>query len=164
MRVGGAERDRAVAVRKTLHIRVPVPQVFDALCDCERLPGLMRHIQTVERRLDGSTHWTLAGPPGTPIEWQAVTTQRDPDRLLAWRTVDESPLQHSGLARLEHEEGGTRLQVDLWYRPPAGRLGHALAQLLGTDPKSELDADLLRLKIYLETQRSARDAAALRMH
>jgi uncharacterized membrane protein len=93
-----------------------------------------------------------------------VTTQLDQDRLLAWRTVDESPLQHSGLARFESTEAGTRLQVDLWYRPPAGRLGHALAQLLGADPKSELDADLLRLKTYLETARPARDAAALRTH
>lgn len=163
-RAGVGERDRTVAVRKTLHIRVPVPQVFDTLRDCERLPGLMRHVQTVERRPDGSTHWTLAGPLGLPIEWQAVTTQLDQDRLLAWRTVDESPLQHSGLARFEPTEGGTRLQVDLWYRPPAGRLGHALAQLLGADPKSELDDDLLRLKTYLETARPARDAAALRTH
>lgn len=163
-RAGASERDRTIAVRKTLHIQVPVPQVFDALCDCESFPSLMRNIQTVERRPDGSTHWRMTGPLGLPIEWQAVTTQLDQDRMLAWRTVEESPLQHFGLARFEPEEGGTRLRVDLWYRPPAGRVGHALAQLFGADPKSELDADLLRLKTYLETARPARDAAALRMH
>lgn len=164
MRAGSSGRERTVAVRKTLRIQAPVPQVFDALRDCESFPGLMRHVRVVERRADGSTHWQLAGPLGLAIEWQAVTTQLDQDRLLAWRTLDGSPLQHSGLARVEPEDGGTRLQVDLWYQPPAGRLGHAIAQLLGADPKSELDADLLRLKTYLETSRAAHDAATLRAH
>jgi uncharacterized membrane protein len=163
-RAGSSERDRAVSVRKTLRIKAPVPQVFDAVRNCESFPVLMRHVQTVARQPDGSTSWKVTGPLGMAIEWQAVTTQLDQDRLLAWRTLENSPLQHSGLARFEPEEGGTRLQVDLWYQPPGGRLGHALAQLLGADPKSELDADLLRLKTYLETRRPARDAAALRTH
>ena len=164
VRSRSAECDRTVAVRKTLRIHAPVPDVFGALRDCESFPGLMRNVQAVERRPDGSTHWKIAGPLGIAIEWQAVTTQLEDGRLLAWRTLEDSPLQHSGLAHFEPEEGGTRLQVDLWYRPPTGRLGHALAQLLGADPKSELDADLLRLKTYLETERPARDAAAVRTH
>jgi len=163
-RAGSVERERNVAVRKTLRIQAPVPQVFDALRDCKSFPSLMRNIQTVEPQPDGSTHWKLTGSLGMGIEWRAVATQLDQDRLLAWRTLDGSAVQHFGIARLDPEEEGTRLQVDLWYRPPAGRLGHALEQLLGADPKSELDADLLRLKMYLETHRPARDAAAQRMH
>ena len=152
---------RTVPVRKTLHIRASVARVFDALCDCENFPQLMRTVRTVQRLGDGSTYWRLTGPLGLSLEWNAIATQLDKDRLLAWRTLGESPLQHSGLARFEAEDGGTRLQVDLWYRPPAGQLGHALAQLL--DSKSELDAELLRLKTYLENSRPARDGVARRV-
>jgi uncharacterized membrane protein len=161
---GRRQRDRTVAVSKSLQIQLPVPQVFGALRDCESFSGLLRNIQTIERRSDGSTYWRLAGVPGTPIEWRAVTTQLDQDRLLAWRTVEESPLQHSGFARFEPHDGGTRLQVYLWYRPPAGRLGDALAQLVGAGHRCVLDADLLRLKRYLETGRSGRDAPVVRTH
>jgi uncharacterized membrane protein len=46
------------------------------------------------------------------------------------------------------------------YTPPAGVVGHAVAKLLGSDPKSQLDQDLMRLKSTLETGKAPRDAAA----
>ncbi len=163
-RAGANGLDGSLAVRKSLRIHAPVHRVFETLCDCESFPLLMRNVLAVQRREDGSTHWRIAGPLGVPLEWNAVTTQLEKNRLLAWRTVEDSSFEHSGLARFEAEADGTRLQVHLWYRPPAGRLGHAIAQLLGADPKSELDTDLMRLKTYLETHRPARDAAAARSH
>jgi uncharacterized membrane protein len=36
------------------------------------------------------------------------------------------------------------------YNPPAGALGHAVASLLGSDPKRAMDEDLLRFKSLLE--------------
>jgi hypothetical protein len=45
------------------------------------------------------------------------------------------------------------------YNPPAGAIGHGVAKLFGVDPKHELDADLLRLKTYLESGRPSHDAA-----
>jgi uncharacterized membrane protein len=37
------------------------------------------------------------------------------------------------------------------YNPPAGALGHAVATLFGSDPKSAMNEDLVRLKSLLET-------------
>jgi uncharacterized membrane protein len=45
------------------------------------------------------------------------------------------------------------------YNPPAGAIGHAIATLLGTDPKSEMDEDLMRVKSYIETGHIPRDSA-----
>jgi uncharacterized membrane protein len=45
------------------------------------------------------------------------------------------------------------------YTPPAGAVGHAVARLFGADPKSELNDDLMRMKVFLETGRRPRDAA-----
>ena len=38
----------------------------------------------------------------------------------------------------------------LSYNPPAGALGHAGAWLMGTDLKTALDEDMVRLKSLLE--------------
>jgi hypothetical protein len=38
-------------------------------------------------------------------------------------------------------------------------VGHAMAKLFGADPKSEMDADLVRMKTLIETGHAPRDAA-----
>jgi len=43
--------------------------------------------------------------------------------------------------------------------PPAGAFGHAVASLFGADPKSDMDADLMRMKSMIETGRAPHDAA-----
>lgn len=45
------------------------------------------------------------------------------------------------------------------YNPPAGVLGHAVAELFGVDPKHEMDDDLLRMKSLIETGVHPHDAA-----
>jgi hypothetical protein len=44
--------------------------------------------------------------------------------------------------------------------PPAGALGHVVARIFGADPKTKLDADLLRLKCFLESGKPPRDSVA----
>lgn len=46
------------------------------------------------------------------------------------------------------------------YNPPAGAIGHVVASLFGADPKSEMDADLARMKTLIETGIRPHDAAA----
>ena len=46
------------------------------------------------------------------------------------------------------------------YNPPAGALGHAVAELFGADPKHEMDDDLMRMKSFIETGGNPRRGAA----
>jgi uncharacterized membrane protein len=48
---------------------------------------------------------------------------------------------------------GTDLRVILRYDPPAGVIGATLSKLLGEDPAMQVEEDLLRLKMLLETGR-----------
>jgi uncharacterized membrane protein len=48
------------------------------------------------------------------------------------------------------------------YTPPAGAVGHGLATLLGSDPKSQMDDDLARMKAFIERGAVPRDAARTR--
>jgi uncharacterized membrane protein len=68
--------------------------------------------------------------------------------------------EHHGAVRFaESGDGGTRVSVELSYIPPAGAFGHAVAAIFGADPKSEMDADLLRMKSVIETGHPPHDAA-----
>ena len=70
-----------------------------------------------------------------------------------------APVQHVGHVRFHPTARGTRVTVRMSYRPPAGLIGHTLAALFGRDAKQELDADLMRMKAYVETGRAPHDAA-----
>jgi uncharacterized membrane protein len=50
--------------------------------------------------------------------------------------------------------------IRMSYTPPGGALGHGVARLFGADPKSQLDGDRMRMKVFLETGKRPRDAAA----
>jgi uncharacterized membrane protein len=83
-----------------------------------------------------------------------------PGELIEWRSVSESDVRHEGEVRfVGTTDGGTRISVRLSYLPPAGAFGHAVATMFGADPKSEMDADLLRMKSMIETGHAPHDAA-----
>ncbi len=47
-------------------------------------------------------------------------------------------------------DGSTRMHILMSYNPPGGALGHVLATIFGSDPKSVMDEDLARMKSLLE--------------
>lgn len=51
------------------------------------------------------------------------------------------------------------LRVELRYDPPGGRLGAAIAKVLGDDPGRQVDGDLRRLKQVMETGERATSGA-----
>jgi uncharacterized membrane protein len=156
-------RGPMVEVQKTIEVAAPLEHVFELFSHYENFPQFMSNVREVRVRGDGTSHWTVAGPAGRTVTWDAITTRLEANRLIAWRALPGSPVDHAGLVRFEPgPDGGTRVHVTLSYMPPAGALGHAVATLFGADPKSELDADLLRMKVFLETGRAPRDAAMAR--
>ncbi|MHB8812716.1 MAG: SRPBCC family protein [Steroidobacteraceae bacterium] len=157
-------RHPAVELQKCIEVAAPIEQVFETFSQLERFPEFMTHVREVRVRGDGTSQWMVDGPAGRTISWEAVTTRLEPNRLIAWRTLPGSAVEHAGLLRFEQTEGGTRVLVTMSYTPPAGALGHAVARLFGTDPKSELNDDLMRMKVFLETGRRAHDAAAPPRH
>ena len=95
------------------------------------------------------------------MEWDAEIDRYEPNKLLAWRSLPGSTVRTAGMLRLERLPGpATRVSLNLYYVPPVGPLGHAVASLLGADPKSALGEDLDRLKALLETGKTRTDGSA----
>jgi uncharacterized membrane protein len=148
---GVGPSEKVVAINKTIEIDAPVGEVFDACNAFEIFPRFMRHVRRITRNGDGKYHWTVTGPAGVVVEWDAVVTRMVPGKLLAWRTEPGATIAHAGVMRFDPTtNGGTRLDIRMSYRPPAGTVGHVLAKLLGADPKKQMDDDFVRLKSLLE--------------
>jgi uncharacterized membrane protein len=156
----GAGR-RAVDVQKSITIAAPRDEVFRFWASYENFPRFMSRVVDVRPNArEGQSHWTVAGPAGIPIEFDAEISAFTPNEMLGWRTIPGSPVGHAGLVRFEPAgTGATRVHVRMSYNPPGGWLGHGVAAAFGVDPKSSMDADLARMKTLLETGRPPRDAA-----
>jgi uncharacterized membrane protein len=153
--VAPGDRRRAVDIQKSMVIEAPVEQVYAFWSNYQNFPLFMSHVREVEDLGGGRSHWSVSGPGGVPIEWDAVLTQQSPGEAIAWRSEPGSMLENAGIIRFTPTADGTRVDLRLCYHPPAGGAGQAVAELIGTDPRAKLNEDLGRMKSLLEaTKRS----------
>jgi uncharacterized membrane protein len=143
-------QDGIIRVQKTLTVNAPIDLVFDFWSRFDNFPLFMEHV--LEVRSDGDrSHWCVAGPLGTLIEWDAEMIERIENRKIAWRSLADASVEHYGEVHFERAgENATRISIHMAYEPPGGALGHAIAGFLQGDPKSLMDEDLARLKSLLE--------------
>jgi uncharacterized membrane protein len=149
-----------VRINKTININAPVEAVYTFWSNFENFPSFMHHVREVKKVGENEWHWTVLGPAKTNVQWDAVVTQMEPNRVVGWKTKEGARIQHSGVVRFSpNARGGTQIDIQLSYNPGAGALGHAVAKLLGFDPKHKMDDDLIRMKNAIETGKLPRDAA-----
>ena len=157
--VGLGEPEDGIEVQKTITVHAPVDQVFAFWSDYQNFPRFMRNVREVRVQEDRS-HWVVAGPAGVAVEWTSEVRRIVPNELIEWRSTHDSAVKQEGSVRFEATGNeSTRVTVHLCYLPPAGALGHAVASIFGVDPKSEMDADLMRMKSMIETGKQPHDAA-----
>lgn len=158
--MAGLRRGRqAIELHKTIHIEAPPDTVFGLWSNYENFPRFMSHVQEVRDLGNGRSHWVVRGPAGVPVEWDAEITEARRPEVLAWRSEPGSTVQHGGTIRFEPDGSGTRVNVHMFYTPPAGMVGHAVASLFNADPKRQMDDDLMRMKAFVETGHPPHDAA-----
>ncbi len=160
--IGKLLQPRGIYVEKRMRIEAPVQEVFAYWRNLENFPQWMSHVREVRYVGGDRFHWVVDGPAGVPVEWDAELLNVSEDREMTWRSMEGSEVYHVGRVRFEPDGAGTRVHVQLKYAPPGGVIGHVVARAFGTDPRSEMDDDLLRLKSLIETGRVPRDSAAQR--
>ena len=158
--LGGPGHGRAIEVEKTIRIDAAPDQVYDQFANYENFPRFMSNVVEVRDLGQRRSHWVVKGPAGTEFSWNAVLSAQDRPRRLAWQSEPGAEVEQAGEIRFEPVRNGTRVTVHLSYRPPAGAVGHALAALLGSDPKRQMDEDLARMKALVERGAMAHAGAA----
>lgn len=151
--VGVGAGHRAVDIQKTINIAAPVEKVFEFWNNFQNFPKFMSNVREVQMQGENRSHWIASGPAGVPVEWDAEITERIPNKTIAWKTVPGATVEHAGIVRFDpNPDGTTRVEIRMSYNPPAGAIGHVVASLFGADPKSEMDADLARMKTLIRNR------------
>jgi len=121
--------------------------------DLSNLPRFMRNVRSVKESSGSRSHWVVGGPDDKTYEWDAEIVRDDPGEAIAWRTVGDADVQHSGSVLFRPATGGrgTVVEVEIAYDPPGGGAGAALARLFGTRPLEDVREDLRRFKQLVET-------------
>ena len=142
-----------IRVQKTININAPIDEVYRFWHNFENFPLFMDHVKEISVQ-NGISSWKVAGPAGSSMEFQSHITRDVPNESIAWETIPNSQIHHAGVVRFEENwDGGTRVTVQMTYMPPAGVVGHKVAELFGVDPRQAMQDDLMRLKALLEVNR-----------
>jgi len=151
--------DQTIDFEKTVHIDASPADVYEQFANYENFPRFMSHVAEVRDLGRRRSHWIVKGPGGSRFEWNSVLTEQSRPNRLAWRSEPGAEIPNSGSIQFERHRGGTLVTVRMAYTPPAGAIGHAFALLLGSDPKSQMDEDLGRMKSLIERGTMPREAA-----
>lgn len=140
----------AEPITGSIEVEAPVAQVYEYWRNLENLPSFMKNIEEVRATGPDTTHWVVKGPLGYRVEFDARTTQDEPNSAIGWNTVD-GDIQTSGQVRFrEVTPNRTKLEVQMKYAdPPAGVVGE-VASRLTSGPKANMEQDLRNFKDIME--------------
>jgi uncharacterized membrane protein len=145
------ERRRTIDIQHTLYVDAPLDRVYAFGTSYENLPRFLSNVREVRDLGGGRSRWVVGGPDGEAVAWNAVVTEREDNRLLAWRSEPGALLDNAGVIRFGPEGSGTRIDFRFCYSPPAGRARGAMTEFFGADPRLRMNEDLARLKSLLES-------------
>lgn len=151
--VASVGRGQGTKVEQSVTINRPVLEVYRFWRNFENLPRFMDHLEAVTVIDETRSRWVAKGPAGTRVEWDAVIHNEIDDELIAWRSLPGSEINNAGSVHFTPsvDGAGTEVRVVLSYEPPAGKLGVAVARLLGDEPSKQVADDLRRLKQVLDS-------------
>lgn len=143
-------RRRTVDLRMTVVVERPIAEVFQFCRDFENFPSVLDVLERVEDYQDGRSRWTVRGPGGTRVEWDARVTKYVPNSVIAWESVPGSPVHASGLIRFfPLSDRDTRVDLALAYRPMATALRDAVRSLAAPSSAKRLRESLAQASAQL---------------
>jgi uncharacterized membrane protein len=137
-------------VEGSIQVQAPVETVYEYWRNLENLPNFMSNIEEVRATGPDTTHWVVKGPLGYRAEFDARTTQDEPNSAIGWNTVD-GEVQTSGQVRFQDlGSGQTKIDVTMNYAdPPGGKVGEVASRAVA-NPKLMMEQDLRNFKDIIE--------------
>jgi len=141
-----------IKLKKAVTVNSPTDLLYSYWRNLKNLRRLFGNLLSVEVLDSRRSQWTLKVPGGITLEWDAEITVDRKNEMIGWRSLDGADLDNAGYVRFERAPGGrgTVVRVALQYNPPAGKLGSALATLLGERPEGLIEEALRKFKQLME--------------
>jgi uncharacterized membrane protein len=135
---------------RTIIVGGSVDDIYRLWANFENFPQFMKHIKSVTRTGERTSHWVAEGALGKKAEWDAETTRLEKNKRIAWNSKEGSSVKTSGQVTFnELPKGQTEVTVTMQYVAPAGKAGEAVAKLV-SDLGGRLEEDLRNFKAYAE--------------
>lgn len=137
-------------VEGSIDVVAPVEKVYDYWKTLENLPHFMTNVEEVRQTGPDTTHWVVKGPLGTKLEFDARTTQNEPNEAIGWNT-ENGQVQTSGQVRFK-ELGSDRTRVEVqmnYWDAPGGKAGEVASRVVA-NPQVMVQQDLQNFKEILE--------------
>ncbi len=146
------EGEHEAASVRAVMINRPRQELYDFWRDFRNLPAFMENVKSVELTGEASS-WLIAGPAGAEIELVSEITGDRPGEYIAWRSLEESDIDHEGWVEFRDNPfgRGTEVRVFISYDPPAGTVGKVVAKVLQREPRVQARRELRRFKQLMET-------------
>jgi uncharacterized membrane protein len=137
-------------VEGSIEVLAPVERVYDYWKTLENLPHFMTNVEEVRPTGPDTTHWVVKGPLGAKVEFDAKTTQNQPNDAIGWNT-ENGHVQTSGQVRFK-ELGANRTRVEVqmnYWDAPGGKVGEVASRIVA-NPQVMVQQDLQNFKEILE--------------
>jgi uncharacterized membrane protein len=132
----------AQRVQESIEVQAPLQDVYNYWSDFENFPRFMENIEEVRMTGQDTSHWKVKGPLGVSVEFDAKTTEMNPERGVGWNTVDGQVMTSGEVTFQEVQPDRTRVELTMNYAdPPGGKVGEAVANIL-SDPEKSTRQDL----------------------
>ena len=130
----------------------PAEEVYRFWHHVENWPQFMPHLKSITRAGGNRLHWSVKGPAGATVTWDAAITDDRPNELIAWESLAQSGGSDRGLVRFRTVASGeTEVRLRLDYSPKAGPVGVATERALSDDPEHRVREQLEQFKRLIES-------------
>ncbi len=141
-----------IHVTRALTINKSPAELYEFWRNFENLPIFMRHLESVTKSDEKTSHWKAKAPLGQTVEWDAEVTSDIPNQRIGWKSLEGAFIPNSGVVEfLPTIDRGTELKITMIYEAPGGKLGEWIASALGEEPSIQIAEDLRRFKSLMET-------------
>jgi len=139
-------------VAESVTIDRPAQELYEFWRDPTNLVPIMENIESIEAIDTARSRWTVKGPGGKTISWEAVITHEVPGEEISWQSAPGSEIVNNGKIWFKDAgDRGTIVRAVIAYDPPGGAIGQLVAKLLQREPRIQTRRDLHRFKQLMET-------------
>ncbi len=136
-------------ITKSIIVKGEVHELYKAWLDFGNHPQFMENVKSVSRQGPDTNRWRMEGPVNTELEWTTKTTREEPNKRIAWKTI-EGDLKTSGQVTFTALPlGQAEITVTTQTVPPDDLIDE-VADKLFVDQEDQLEKDLRSFKALVE--------------
>ncbi len=137
-------------VTKSIIVNGDVSHLYNTWVDFRNHPQFLENVTAVTQTDEETFHWVMEGPLNKKFEWTTKITTREPNKRVAWKTV-EGDLKKSGQVTFTSlPKGQVEVTITSQTIPPDNLVDKAA--LFFTDEEAQLEKDLRNFKAHIEAR------------